>query len=168
LVVGEELYFYAGARSNELGNPDAHRSTGLAILRRDGFVSLDAAETKGTLTTRPLRFSGKHLFVNADVDGGQLRVEVLDQHGQVVSPFSLANCEPIGADKTLQKITWKGAADLSALAGQPVRFRFSLENGALYAFWVSPDRSGASHGYVAAGGPGLTGPTDTVGSGEAP
>jgi len=30
--------------------------------------------------------------------------------------------------------------------------------------WVSPDRSGASHGYVAAGGPEFTGPTDTVGS----
>ncbi|MCK4294415.1 MAG: hypothetical protein KAY65_14550 [Planctomycetes bacterium] len=29
--------------------------------------------------------------------------------------------------------------------------------------WVSPDFSGASHGYVGAGGPGFTGPTDTVG-----
>jgi hypothetical protein len=45
-----------------------------------------------------------------------------------------------------------------------VRFRFYLTEGDLYAFWVSPDESGASHGYVAAGGPGLTGPTDTVGS----
>jgi len=45
-----------------------------------------------------------------------------------------------------------------------VRFRFHLRNGALYAFWVSPDKSGASRGYVAAGGPGFTGPTDTVGS----
>ena len=31
-------------------------------------------------------------------------------------------------------------------------------------FWVSHDRSGASGGYVAAGGPGLTGPTDTAGN----
>jgi hypothetical protein len=36
-------------------------------------------------------------------------------------------------------------------------------NGRLYSFWVSPDASGASYGYVAAGGPGFTGPTDTVG-----
>ncbi len=42
---------------------------------------------------------------------------------------------------------------------------FYLTNGELYAFWVSPEETGASHGYVAAGGPGLTGPTDTVGSG---
>jgi len=45
-----------------------------------------------------------------------------------------------------------------------VRFRFHLRLGALYSFWVSPDASGASHGYVAAGGPGFTGPTDTVGT----
>ena len=45
-----------------------------------------------------------------------------------------------------------------------VRFRFHLRNGELYAFWVSPEASGASHGYVAAGGPGFTGMTDTVGA----
>ena len=50
-------------------------------------------------------------------------------------------------------------------SGKPVRFRFHLSNGSLYSFWVSPDKSGASHGYVGAGGPGLTGPTDTVGEG---
>jgi hypothetical protein len=34
----------------------------------------------------------------------------------------------------------------------------------LYSFWVSPERSGASQGYVAAGGPGFTGARDTVGA----
>jgi hypothetical protein len=43
------------------------------------------------------------------------------------------------ADKTLQSVKWKGARDLSSLAGKPVKFRFHLRNGALYAFWVSPD-----------------------------
>jgi hypothetical protein len=33
----------------------------------------------------------------------------------------------------------------------------------LYAFWVSPTIDGASRGYVAAGGPGFTSDTDTVG-----
>jgi len=163
LVVGDKLYFYVGARSNHPpSTPGTYRSVGLATLRRDGFASMDAAETKGTLTTRPVRFSGKHLFVNADVDGGQLQAEILDEQGDVVNPFSLANCIPVTADKTLQQISWKGVEDLSELAGKPVRFRFSLSRGSLYSFWVSPDLSGASHGYVAAGGPGFTGPTDTV------
>ncbi len=58
----------------------------------------------------------------------------------------------------------KGSADLGFLAGRDVRFRFELTKGQLYAFWVSPSESGASQGYVAAGGPGFVGPTDTVGS----
>jgi len=158
LVVGNRLFFYVSGRSGPAN------STGLAFLRRDGFASMDAKSTEGSLTTRPVRFAGKHLFVNVDAKGGELRVEVLDRDGKVIGPFTRANCNPVGVDKTRQPITWRGADDLSAVAGRPVRFRFLLERGSLYAFWVSSDRIGASHGYVAAGGPGFTDPTDTIGS----
>ncbi len=164
LVVGDELYFYVSGRAGVPGSKASGVcTTGLAVLRRDGFASMDAGKAAGTLTTRPLRFSGKHLFVNADADGGELRVAVLGENGKPIPGFSQADCVTIRADKTLQAVQWKGAKDLSALAGKSVRFRFHLKNASLYAFWVSPDASGASHGYVAAGGPGLTGPTDTVG-----
>ncbi len=162
LVVGDELYFYVSGRGKD--RADGHCTTGLAILRRDGFASMDAGEGGGTLTTRTVRFTGSRLFVNADARGGELRVEVLDRQGRVIEPFSRASCAPIRRDSTRQAVTWEGASDLSSLAGRPVKFRFHLKNGRLYAFWVSPDPSGASHGYVAAGGPGFTGPTDTVGS----
>jgi hypothetical protein len=75
----------------------------------------------------------------------------------------LDNCNPLSANKTLEEVRWKTAEDLSALDGKPVRFRFQVKSGKLYSFWVSPDKSGASYGYVAAGEPGFTGPTDTVG-----
>jgi hypothetical protein len=165
LIVGDKLYFYVSGRAGISGSSRSGVcSTGLAILRRDGFASLYAGEAEGTLTTRPVLFHGKHLFVNADADSGELRAEVLDQNGQVVSPFSRDNCIPIRSDKTLQGVRWEGDDDLSALAGKPVRFRFHLTNSRLYAFWVSPELSGASYGYVAAGGPGFTGTTDTMGS----
>ena len=44
----------------------------LATMRRDGFASMDAASDGGQLTTRPVRFSGAHLFVNADAAEGEL------------------------------------------------------------------------------------------------
>ncbi len=164
LVVGDKLYFYVSARAGVKGSSASGVcTTGLAVLRRDGFASMDAGAVEGTLTTRPLRFTGAHLFVNADANAGELRVEVLDAGGDVIAPFSRNNCIPVRTDKTLQAVTWNGATDLSALAGKPVRFRFYLRNGRLYAFWVSTDRSGASNGYVAAGGPGFIGPRDTVG-----
>jgi hypothetical protein len=157
LVVGDELYFYVSGRTGRPGGNQAGTcTTGLATLRRDGFASLDAGEAGGTLTTRPVRFSGKHLFVNVDDPKGELRVEILQPAGQVLPRFAAGNCIPIAADKTLHAVRWKGVEDLSSLANQPVRLRFHVKNGKLYAFWVSQEGSGASHGYVAAGGPGFS------------
>jgi hypothetical protein len=137
-------------------------ATGVASMRRDGFASLEAGARTGELVTRPLRFSGTQLFVNLAAAHGQLRVEVLDEHEKPIAPFTLANCRPVSADRTLEPVTWTGG-DLATLRNRPVRLRFVLQNGGLYAFWVSRDRTGRSDGYVAGGGPGFTGPTDTVG-----
>ena len=93
----------------------------------------------------------------------KLCVEVLDKQGNLIAPFSHDNCVSVSDDTTLARVSWKSADDLSRLRGETVRFRFHLTSGRLYSFWVSPDESGASYGYVAAGGPGFTGPTDTVG-----
>jgi hypothetical protein len=165
LVVGDELYFYHSGRA---GSPaksqtrDGGGATGLAILRRDGFASLDAGKDGGTLTTRPVMFQGQHLFVNADVAAGELTAEVLDERDRALEGLTRADCVPVRADRTLQAVTWK-AGDLAKVAGKPVRLRFHLTGGRLYAFWVSAEKSGASRGYVAAGGPSFSGPTDTVG-----
>lgn len=137
-------------------------ATGLAFLRRDGFASMDAGPNPGTLTTRPIRFTGSQLFVNVDTRQGELGVEILDEAGKPIEPFTLAHCQRVQTDSTLAPVTWTGG-DLSVLKDRPVRLRFTLRNGSLYSFWVSRDPTGRSDGYVAGGGPGFTGPTDTVG-----
>jgi hypothetical protein len=164
LVVGDTLYFYVSGRRGVAGTSSSGEcATGLATLRRDGFASMDAAGSAGTLTTRPVRFTGRHLFVNVAAGGGELRAEALDESGREVEPFTAANCQPLRGDATRAAVRWTGAEDLAPLAGKPVRFRFLLTAGRLYSFWVSPEKAGASRGYVAGGGPGFTGPTDTVG-----
>jgi hypothetical protein len=165
LIVGDRLYFYCSGRAGIRGKPTSGVcTTGLAILRRDGFASMDADEKGGTLTTRPLRFRGRHLFVNIDAPKGELRVEVLDGQDRVIGPLTRANCVPVRADRTAQAVHWREVADLAAVRDRPVKLRFHLTNGRLYAFWVSPEANGASYGYVAAGGPGFKGPIDTVGA----
>ena len=153
LVLGDKLIFY---RSQE---PTLYQ------LRRDGFASMDAGREEQVLTTRKLKFDkGKYLFVNVDCPMGHLIVEVLDARENVLDAWSQGSCMGAAVDSTAHKMVWVGKGrTLESLQGQPVRFRFRLRNGHLYSFWVSPDESGASHGYVAAGGPGFTGPTDTVG-----
>jgi hypothetical protein len=166
LICGDDLRFYFGAFSGVSPrlrrNMYAGGSTGLAILRRDGFVSMDAGLEPGVLITRPVIFSGRYLFVNANAKNGELRAEVLGADRNAIPPFQRENCRPLRADGTRQKISWIGAEDLARLQGRLVIFRFHVRNAQLFSFWVSTSESGASNGYVAAGGPGFTGPRDTV------
>jgi hypothetical protein len=183
LVVRDALHFYVSGRHGVPGtSAPGVCSTGLATLRRDGFVSMDHSGSgdhpgsgqrveriggpPGTLVTRPVRFSGRYLFVNVDASAGGLQVEVLDRDGRVIEPYSQANCSVLRTNSTRARVTWSAAPDLARLAGEAVRFRFHLERGQLYAFWVSASTSGASRGYVAAGGPGFPGAIDTVGDAQ--
>jgi hypothetical protein len=166
LVVGDSLYFYYSAWSGfspKLKNDMyAGGSMGLAVLRRDGFASLNADE-EGYLITRPVIFKGRYMFVNVDDKKGQLQIEVLDENYRIIKPFDRENCRIISVNNTIQEITWKKGNDLAVLKGKKVRFKFYLKNGSLYSFWVTPDKLGASYGYAGAGGPGLNGNKDTEG-----
>jgi len=167
LVVRDSLYFYYSAWSGfspKLKNDMyAGGSLGLAVLRRDGFASLNADEKGGYLITRPVIFNGMYLFVNVDTRGGELQVEVLDEKFKPIRSFTRENCNIISSNSTIQEINWKKKSDLALLKGRKVRFKFYLKKGSLYSFWVTPDKLGASYGYVAAGGPGLIGNKDTEG-----
>src|SRR5206468_9870023 len=112
LVLGDKLHFYHSGRAGVPGKGnlrDTSGSTGLALLRRDGFASLDAGPEGGTLTTRLVRFTGKHLFVNVEAAKGELTAEVLDEKGRALEGLARADCAPVQADKTLQALTWKNA-----------------------------------------------------------
>lgn len=156
-IVGDQLYFYVMGWAGVPGTVRPGTGfVGLATLRRDGFASMDAGSDGGKLTTRPIRFSGSKLFINADASQGEVRAEVLDAaSGKPVPGFSLSDCLPVRENKTLKAVAWKSGKDLAAIAGRTVRIRFQLRNAQLYSFWVSKSESGASGGYVAAGGPGF-------------
>ena len=166
-----QIHYYIGFEGNrkkkssvyEKNGMHANGSTGIAVLRRDGFVSYSTSKEKSTLLTRPVTFTGEYLFVNVNCPNGELKVEVLDTDNNVIPGFSAGDCKPLSIDSTIAQIKWKNKKDLSILKNQPVRFKFYLANGDLYSFWVSPDIEGASNGYNAAGGPGFSGGIDIEG-----
>ena len=127
LIVGDRLHFYVSGRQGVPGTDDPGVcSTGLAMLRRDGFASMDwlpdeapvlrrgARERGGTLVTRPVRFSGGHCFVNADTAGGELRVDVLDQQGRAIPAFASERCAPVRGDGTKLAVHVAGRRALDA------------------------------------------------------
>lgn len=169
LIVGDEVWFYYSAYAGDpkriTGNWQnsgmyANGATGLATLRRDGFVSMQARHTGAILITRPLTFNGDRLFVNAGTAGADLTVECLDEKHQPIAPFTRTQCRGFRGNSTCAEIRWDGVESLAALRGRPVRLRFQLDRGDLYSFWITDSPRGASHGYLAAGGPGLSGPRD--------
>jgi hypothetical protein len=172
LTVGDRLYFYVSGRKGVAGTNDPGIcSTGLATLRRDGFASLTDVDegasarrvwtgpNAASVTTRPVRFSGRFLFVNADALGGEVRAEVLEEGGRTIEAFSAANCQPVREDAVRSPIVWKGSK-LAELAGHVVRFRFYVTRARLYSFWVAGRTDAASRGYVGAGGPAFKGAVD--------
>lgn len=154
IIVGDSLYFYSSGRKR---NKFSVMSTGLATLRRDGFVSMKAGNQEGYLKTEILNFDGKYLFVNADVEDGQLFVEVIDDKGTPLKGFTRHDCVSMQKENsTKHMITWNNNKDLAALKGKNISLKFFLTKGEIYAFWVSPWETGESRGYTAGGGPGLS------------
>ena len=73
---------------------DSYTSTGLATLRRDGFVSMRAEKEEGILLTEKLSFDGNYLFVNANVNAKKstLLVEVLDENSNPIPGYTKKDC----------------------------------------------------------------------------
>jgi hypothetical protein len=138
--VGDELWIFY--RSTRMGKDrsflQSHR-IGLATLRLDGFVSLDAADQPGTVTTVPLVYDGDVLTVNADIaKGGYLKAELLDTEGNVLDGYSLSDCNKVTGDELAARITWKKHKTLARNAKQGLRLRFELKNARLYSFRIRP------------------------------
>lgn len=169
LVVGDELWFYYSAYAGDPANVSeawqvsgmyANGAVGLARLRRDGFAAMQARFKDAWLLTRPLTFTGRHLFVNAQTAGACLSVECRGPDNKPIEPFTHANCHTFMGNSTAAEIRWKGADSLAALAGRQIRFHFEMDRGELYAFWISSTERGASRGYLGAGGPAFGGYRD--------
>ena len=123
---------------------------GMARLPLDGFVSVDAGPNPGTLTTRPLTFTGRQLYLNAQFSAKQsagmddeslISVELLDGSGQPISGYTLSEAIPISGDglEFGKQVTWQDKPGVAALQHLPVQLRFHLRNVKLYAFWFGDD-----------------------------
>ena len=129
---GDELWFYYTSakyrRRPHQADPDTC-AISLAVLRRDGFVSLDAGETQGTILTKPFPLPDTKLLLNADAPEGEIRVELLDRDGTVVM-----RSRPLNGDLLHGQVHWQ-SGDIVDLSGQLVSLRFAVRQGHLYSYW---------------------------------
>ncbi len=91
------------------------------------------------LTTKPITFQGSRLTLNFSTSAaGTIRVEIQDVAGKRLEELALSDCSEVFGDDLQRTVTWKRGSDLSKLAGQPVRLRFTLSDADLYAFQFQP------------------------------
>lgn len=103
-------------------------------LRIDGFVSVQAPAAGGEMLTRPLRFEGNRLVLNFSTSiAGSIRVEIQGADGKSVEGFALADCHETFGDSLERAVSWKGGADVSRLAGKPVRLRFVMRDADVFS-----------------------------------
>ncbi|MEQ8856031.1 hypothetical protein [Gimesia sp.] len=115
-----------------------HRSGDRYVLRTDGLVSVNAGYAAGELLTRPLVFAGDRLQVNFSTSAaGSLRVELQQSDGTPIPGFTRDDCIPLIGDEIDGQVRWKSDADLSTLAGKPVRLCWILQECDLYSFQFS-------------------------------
>ena len=110
-------------------------AVGLGTLCLDGFVSMDAGSEGGILTTKTFKLKGDTLYINADASRGDILVELVDESGRIIVPFSLANCPVITTDSICHPVVWRGVTNLKQFGDRSVRVRFYLNKARLYAFW---------------------------------
>jgi len=138
VLVGDEVWIYYTSRTlwKDRKRP-TRRGMGLAILRRDGFASLNAGPDGGTVVTRPLTFEGKTLRVNAEIaPGGRLRAEFRTTAGAPAGPYTLAQCTPVTGDVMGAKVVWGDRKTIEHSPKSSLRVVFELKNAKLYSFWI--------------------------------
>ena len=113
-------------------------ATGLAILRRDGFASING---EGYLLTKSIKFIDREkMFVNVD---GRVTIDILDANNKLI-----VSSEEINTNSTDVMVDFKNF-DLSVLNGCHIKLLFRL-SGKLYSFRFA-DKNNDSHGAHAAG-----------------
>jgi hypothetical protein len=105
------------------------RIDGFAGYRHSGDANANDALPAGRVLTRPLQVSADSLTVSADVSGGTLQVQILDDAARI-----LANSEPIAVDVSGHAVRWTGDFDFASLRDHVVRLQFRLDRATLYAF----------------------------------
>lgn len=102
-------------------------------LRLDGLGSVRAPWQGGSMTTKPLTFSGRRLLLNYGCSAaGEIRVAVTSPSGKPFKGFTAEDCEPVCGDRIDHPVTWKGGS-LAKLSGRTVRLVFTLKDADLYA-----------------------------------
>lgn len=145
LIVDNQIMFYYTGQGREENLPDERSKptkdwptvTGLATIRLDGFVSLDTGEQEGSVVTKPFKWDGTNIAVNADANSGYIKAEVCTRAGKPISGYTQEESRALTEDNLCQNLSWKNRADMSELKGREIKLRLLLWKCSLFSItWL--------------------------------
>lgn len=100
---------------------------------RNRFASVAAGARGGSVTTKPLRFSGRRLHLNYSTSAaGAISCELLRPDGAPIPGFTSAEFQPLFGDELDAAVTWRGR-DIADAQVNPLRIRFVLRDANVYS-----------------------------------
>ena len=122
---GTQVFLYYGGSAShhdwwafgksDLDTPEAEpgyrvrHGMGLATIRVEGFVSLDAGLREGAVCTKPFFSAGARLIVNGRCDpGGYIAAAIMDTFEEPWEGFGREECIPFIGDSVNQAFAWRG------------------------------------------------------------
>jgi len=104
------------------------------VYRTDGFVSLRTKSAVGEIVTKPLKWRGQKLVLNAIAhQGGSIRAELLGENGQPLPGFALSDAIPFSGDSIAVTIQWRNRKNLASVQDQTLGVRIVMKNADLFA-----------------------------------
>lgn len=115
-----------------------HRIRRLAV-RKQGFASMHADAKGGEFTTKPIHFTGNKLLLNYSTSAaGAIQIELLNEDGELIPGFTLAEMPELYGDEFTAVATWKFGSSLSSLKDKTIRLRIRMKDADLFAMKFEP------------------------------
>ncbi|HIA46754.1 MAG TPA: hypothetical protein EYN96_01975 [Candidatus Hydrogenedentes bacterium] len=125
----EEMSFYI---QRNYGQTSHHLQR--MVMRVDGFVSVHAPYSGGSMATKAFTFSGERLLINFSTSAaGSLLFELRTADGARIPGYGFGQCDEILGDETERVVTWNGTPDVSSLQGKPVRLHVRMKDADLFS-----------------------------------
>ena len=131
--VGDEWWIYYSGWDGPHGITERTGAIGLARIRKEGFASLRGPQGGGVVVTRRLIWPGGPLLLNANCEGGELKVRVSDATRKPVEGFDYPQSEVFTGNAVRREIRWNNRS-LDDLKGRELRLEFFLRDADLYTF----------------------------------
>lgn len=156
VYLDEEIrYYYTGTDCNHGTNwelrPGQTMGLGMATLKPDRFIALDAGAREAELLTFNFSLCGPELFINADIQRrGSVVVELLEGDGKPITAFAADRCVALRGDSLAHRVRWQDQGDAAALVGKMVRVRVRARHASLYSIFApGPGENPVYHQFYA-------------------